>query len=173
VLAQFQEEPKPSELGSAPTYCTLATRFAVRDRPLSLLLSRVAMEVRAGCPTGSRYSELLSEALRSHLYARYRRVRCRTDRREPALPSALRRQIAAFVAENLAGDLTLAALVSSVHLSPYHFARLLKQTFGMTPHQYVTPARVARAPAPRSGSTFDRRGLRRPSGSQTRAMAAI
>jgi AraC family transcriptional regulator len=32
-----------------------------------------------------------------------------------------------------------------VHLSPYHFSRAFKQSFGMPPHRYLTNQRIERA----------------------------
>ena len=41
--------------------------------------------------------------------------------------------------------ITLAALANIVHLSPYHFARIFKQTTGQSPYQCVIMRRVERA----------------------------
>ena len=47
--------------------------------------------------------------------------------------------------EHLAEDLLLSYLAAVVHLSPYHFARLFKESVGFPPHQYVIQRRVERA----------------------------
>ena len=50
-----------------------------------------------------------------------------------------------YIEEHLAEDLSLADLAEVVHLSPYHFARLFKESMGIPPHRYVIQCRVERA----------------------------
>jgi AraC family transcriptional regulator len=61
------------------------------------------------------------------------------------LSSDVQRRLEAFIRTNLSHALTIAMLAASVHLSPFHFARSFKNTFGVTPHQYVTRERVMKA----------------------------
>jgi AraC family transcriptional regulator len=42
-------------------------------------------------------------------------------------------------------QLTLMDLSTVVHMSPYHFARLFKQSTGVPPHRFVLGQRIARA----------------------------
>lgn len=65
--------------------------------------------------------------------------------RRPVLSSDVQRRLEAFIRANLSQALTIARLAESVHLSPFHFARAFKNTFGVTPHQYVTRERVMKA----------------------------
>jgi AraC family transcriptional regulator len=65
--------------------------------------------------------------------------------RRPVLSSDVQQRLEAFIRANLSHALTIARLAASVHLSPFHFARSFKNTFGVTPHQYVTRERVMRA----------------------------
>lgn len=50
-----------------------------------------------------------------------------------------------FIEANLDQPLTLEGLAGLAHLSPYHFARLFRATFGQPPHQYVLHRRMDRA----------------------------
>jgi len=59
-------------------------------------------------------------------------------------PAALKRATE-YIEENLAEDLSLAAVAGAANLSPYHFARLFKASTGFSPHQYVIRRRVERA----------------------------
>jgi AraC family transcriptional regulator len=50
-----------------------------------------------------------------------------------------------YIEEHLDAELTLDHLAGVAHLSPYHFARLFKNSTGLPPHQYVIARRVERA----------------------------
>jgi AraC-like DNA-binding protein len=47
--------------------------------------------------------------------------------------------------EYLADEVSLLSLAGLAQLSPYHFSRAFKQSFGMPPHQYLTSRRIERA----------------------------
>jgi AraC family transcriptional regulator len=55
------------------------------------------------------------------------------------------RAVLAYIHENLDGDLPLVHLAGVAHVSPYHFARLFKNSTGLPPHQYVITRRIERA----------------------------
>jgi AraC family transcriptional regulator len=50
-----------------------------------------------------------------------------------------------FVQDHLSQDLSLEALAQQIGFSPYHFARLFRQTTGESPHQFVLRQRIERA----------------------------
>jgi AraC family transcriptional regulator len=52
-----------------------------------------------------------------------------------------------YIEENLAERISLAALAQLVRLSPYHFCRAFKESFGVPPHRYHTGRRIERAKA--------------------------
>jgi AraC family transcriptional regulator len=52
-----------------------------------------------------------------------------------------------FIEENLAENNALADLAELIQLSPYHFCRAFKQSFGVPPHRYLTRRRIERAKA--------------------------
>jgi transcriptional regulator GlxA family with amidase domain len=52
------------------------------------------------------------------------------------------RELQAWVAEHLDGDLSVAALAARVSMSPRHFARVFRSEIGVTPAQYVECQRV-------------------------------
>ena len=55
------------------------------------------------------------------------------------------KKVADYIEEHLAEDISLSALARVVQLSPFHFARAFKQSFGMPPHRYHTSRRIERA----------------------------
>jgi AraC family transcriptional regulator len=50
-----------------------------------------------------------------------------------------------YIEENLAEPISLATLAQLVRLSPHHFCRAFKQSFGVPPHRYHTRRRIERA----------------------------
>jgi AraC family transcriptional regulator len=56
-----------------------------------------------------------------------------------------RKRVANFIEENLARDVKLSEVAAVAELSPYHFARVFKQSFGVPPHRYHIGRRIERA----------------------------
>ena len=57
------------------------------------------------------------------------------------------RLVAAYIDEHLSEHISLAMLARLARLSPYHFSRAFKQSFGVPPHRYHTNRRIERAKA--------------------------
>ena len=57
------------------------------------------------------------------------------------------KKVADFIEDHLADTLSLRALAGLVELSPFHFARAFKQSFGVPPHRYHVSRRMERAKA--------------------------
>jgi AraC family transcriptional regulator len=62
-----------------------------------------------------------------------------------ALSGSRLRRVAEYIQQNLDKDLSLAELAAVVYMSPYHFARLFKDSTGVPPHRFVVRQRIARA----------------------------
>jgi AraC family transcriptional regulator len=55
------------------------------------------------------------------------------------------RTVTAYIEEHIADRIPLGILAQLVHLSPYHFCRSFKRSFGMPPHRYQTNRRIEQA----------------------------
>jgi AraC family transcriptional regulator len=55
------------------------------------------------------------------------------------------RIVTGYIEDHLPEQISLATLAQLVHLSPYHFCRSFKQSFGVPPHRYHTSRRIERA----------------------------
>lgn len=55
------------------------------------------------------------------------------------------RTVTAYIQEHLAEQIPLAALARLARLSPYHFCRAFKQSFGLPPHRYHNQRRIEQA----------------------------
>jgi AraC family transcriptional regulator len=68
---------------------------------------------------------------------------------KPAIRGGLagwqQRTVSAFIEEHLAEPISLATLAGLVNLSPYHFCRAFKQSFGVPPHRYHMIQRIEHA----------------------------
>jgi AraC family transcriptional regulator len=63
------------------------------------------------------------------------------------LPEWRLQRVAQYVHDNLHRELRLAELSGLVHMSPYHFARLFKQSTGVSPHRFLVQRRIEQARA--------------------------
>jgi AraC family transcriptional regulator len=55
------------------------------------------------------------------------------------------KRVAAYIEERVADNIRLATLAELARLSPYHFSRAFKHSFGMPPHRYHANRRIERA----------------------------
>jgi AraC family transcriptional regulator len=55
------------------------------------------------------------------------------------------KRVAEYIEERVADDIPLATLAELARLSPYHFCRSFKHSFGMPPHRYHAKRRIERA----------------------------
>jgi AraC family transcriptional regulator len=61
------------------------------------------------------------------------------------LASWQKRTVATYIEEHLAEHISLSTLARLVRLSPYHFSRAFKQSFGIPPHRFHTHRRMEHA----------------------------
>ena len=50
-----------------------------------------------------------------------------------------------YIQDQLESGLSVSGIARTVHMSPFHFARLFKQSTGKSPYRYVVQARAKRA----------------------------
>ena len=123
----------------------LAPQRAIRDPQLATLLRAMEAEVRAGCPAGALYGEALSVALAAYVTGRYSISRETPPPPRGALARPQLRWVLDYVHAHLGSSLSLAELAGVAGFSPQHFSMAFRNATGLTPHRYVTRARVAEA----------------------------
>ena len=123
----------------------LIPQFATSDLRLFQIAQWLLIELQQQQIGGSLYVESLTTMLMVHLLRNYSVVKPKIpDYRGGLAPHKL--QIAlAFIQENLHCDIKLAEIAALVAMSPYHFARMFKQSTGFTPHQYLVRQRLTKA----------------------------
>jgi AraC family transcriptional regulator len=90
-----------------------------------------------------------SEALEMVLTHELARINCDTVTDKLGAHGGLAcwqlKRAADYIEEHLADNIPLATLAGLVRLSPYHFCRSFKQSFGIPPHKYQAARRIERA----------------------------
>ncbi len=128
--------------GARPSDESLAAQLNIDDPHIAAILGNMVAEAAAGCPSGSLYGESLSLALAAYVAARYSVKVCRPEAAEHGFSRTQRRTVIEYIQAHLRDDLSLVELATTVNLSPRHFSRLFRKTFGTTPYQYVMGERV-------------------------------
>lgn len=131
--------------GEISPHVELATRFGFQDPLLAQVGFALWRELEQDAPAGKLYAQSAARLLVAHLLRHYGgSSSVRKESARGLTPQQMRR-IMDFVQANLSQDLSLEALARQAGLSPYHFARLFRQTSGESPHQFVLGQRIARA----------------------------
>ena len=123
----------------------LAPRLFFEDPALWSTITKLTQEIERGAEADQLYVEALTLVLVAEL-ARLNRVDLGSEAQSRGgLAAWQRRVIDETIEERLAEPLSLLALADSVRLSPRHFARAFKQSFGLPPHHYHLSQRIERA----------------------------
>jgi AraC family transcriptional regulator len=105
----------------------------------------VDAELRGGGAGGRLLAESLGNVLAVHLLRHFAPRGPADAHTGGVLPKHKLRAVIDYVHEHLDAELSLDHLAAVAHVSPYHFARLFKNSTGLPPHQYVIARRVERA----------------------------
>ena len=135
-----------------PTYreanivpATLAARLFFEDATLSDTALKLKRLIERAGVSSSSYLEALGIVLAHELI----RLNAGPPRIEVPIRGGLaawqQRVITAYVEEHLAEQISLTTLAGLVNLSPYHFCRAFRQSFGTPPHRYHCSHRIERA----------------------------
>jgi AraC family transcriptional regulator len=141
------DEPHAAGWTSGPEFLERATPHDAVVSPVLHLLER---QCDSEAATRGWFEEHFSAALVGLLQA-HRNVFREMERVPAARPSTraeiyVRLQRARdFMEASLFEPLTIPDIAAAAWFSPHHFLRLFKQTFGQTPHQYLTRRRLEHA----------------------------
>src|SRR6266481_8394026 len=119
-------------------------RLFFYDRDLWEIALKLKSQVNPD-PMYPQYAEALAIVLTHELA----RISSDTRLRRPVSRGGLapwqQKRVAAYIEERLAYDIPLATLAELARLSPYHFSRSFKHSFGLPPHRYHANRRIERA----------------------------
>jgi AraC family transcriptional regulator len=119
--------------------------FFGRDETLEHLCLACLDMLAGRVPGDSMRVEALARLLGACLVEKYTDAATVKPDFRGGLPIRQLRKVEDYVRENMAEDISVETLAEQVELSPFHFSRVFKQATGMTPLQYVTRERIARA----------------------------
>ncbi|BAZ11727.1 AraC family transcriptional regulator [Calothrix sp. NIES-4071] len=120
-------------------------QFKIRD-PLILGISLALKTELELNPHGSQlYAESLASTLAVHLIHRYSTKKYQNQNNAGGLPKYKLQQAIDYIKNHDAGNISLEAIATELGMSRYYFARLFKQSTGLTPHQYIIKCRVNQA----------------------------
>jgi AraC family transcriptional regulator len=122
----------------------LVERCAAADPLMRGVASALRSEFRSQSRPSAMFLESLAGVVAIHLARNYCGGRMALRAGTGLAPGKLER-VRAFIEQHLAERIRIERLAASVHMSPFHFARLFKQATGQAPHAYLTARRVERA----------------------------
>ena len=123
----------------------LVEPHATADPLIREVGNAVERDVRSRHPPGAGYTESLAAVLAAHVARNY--VTSKSAKAAPCgglAPHKLR-CVRNHVCERLGETIRVDQLAQAVHMSPFHFARMFKQSTGQSPHLYVLMQRIKRA----------------------------
>jgi AraC family transcriptional regulator len=134
-----------AEAGVYPDRVEIVPAIGARDPRFEQIGLALLGELHADGLGGRIYAESLATLLAVQLLRHQSMASLPSPRPASRLSPAMLGRASEYVEDHLGEDLSLAALAGSVGLSPYHFARLFRESTGRSPHQYVIRRRVERA----------------------------
>jgi AraC family transcriptional regulator len=146
-VVYFYFDPAGLAVGPELDFATMS--FAPRLFFEDSALWDTALKLRTLIESAGSDHRLYVEALGVVLAHELVRLNAGTPRVEPQVRGGLaawqQRTVVAYIEEHLAEPISLATLAQLVRLSPHHFCRAFKQSFGMPPHRYHNSRRIEHA----------------------------
>lgn len=128
-----------------PARLSLSRRSGFQDALLRQIGLALWRELEQSIPAEKLYAQTAAQMLAVHLLRHYISAPIRIKEVSQALTQRQLKRVTDFVLANLHQDLSLEALAEQAGFSPYHFARLFRQTAGESPHQFVLRQRIEKA----------------------------
>jgi AraC family transcriptional regulator len=120
----------------------VVSRFASPDP----LIYQIAVALKASLTSNSTgsysYAESMATALAAHLVQNYSVRKQKSSECCKGLPSSKLLKINQFISNHLAEDVLIGSMAREIGMSKYHFARLFKESTGMSPYQYLIKCRI-------------------------------
>jgi AraC-like DNA-binding protein len=106
------------------------------------LLAALSSEISKGQIIEKRYAASIAMAVVNELYCQFRASGKKCFSPKGKLSSQQMKKVIDFVKSSLHSEIHLSSMANEVHLSDFHFSRLFRHTFGITPYQYVLQGKI-------------------------------
>jgi len=123
----------------------VADRWSFKDARLEHLLKVLHVELQQGAPTGPLFGELVGDAIAMLLAKQYGTVKAGLWGTGGSIPPPRLKQVLDYIEVHLGQQTHLSDLAQTASMSPFYFARLFKNSMGVSPHKYVTMRRIERS----------------------------
>jgi AraC family transcriptional regulator len=118
--------------------------YGIEDKFIEGVCMALQREVLQNGRSGPVYVDSLVTSLAVHLARQYGQKYSESSPSQGIHRLVIKRAID-FINANLTKPLSLEKIAESTGLSPFHFARLFKQSVGFSPHQFILRQRIQRA----------------------------
>ncbi len=130
----------------APSSVELQSIFSLRDPFIESMGLQLLNELRLPeHPIQAYITQAISNALAYHLTHRINSHPLRPEQLRAKMHPRTLQRVQDFIAENLHENIDLDALASIANVSKFHFARMFRESAGMTAMVYLETARMQRA----------------------------
>ena len=133
--------------GASPGEDKLEARLFFHDPEIWATARKLTRQIERSGGADRLYVDALGLVLMGELL----RLAHKPEASRPARPGGLAawqsKRTAEYIEAHLGDQISLTTLADIAQLSPFHFTRAFKQSFGMPPHRYHTARRIERAKA--------------------------
>jgi len=144
VYFYFDPAKMPIDPAAGAAHTPLAPRLFFEDKALWDTAVKLGRLIESGSDD-RHYCEALGAVLAHELVRRSAGTRRVEPPARGGLAAWQQRIVSAYIEEHIAEQIPLATLAHRVRLSPYHFCRAFKRSFGVPPHRYHNARRVDHA----------------------------
>jgi AraC family transcriptional regulator len=120
-------------------------RWSFSDERLEYLLRVLHAELQLGAPNGRLFAEQVGDAVAILLARQYATVKPGLYGIGGRIPPARLKQVLDYIEAHFDQQTHLSDLAETASMSPFYFARLFKNSVGVSPHKYVMTRRIERA----------------------------
>src|SRR5262249_670244 len=144
VYFYFDPAKMPIDPAAGAADRPLAPRLFFEDKALWDTAVKLGRLIEGGSED-RHYCEALGAVLAHELVRRSAGTRRVEPPARGGLAACQQRIVSAYIEEHIAEQIPLATLAHRVRLSPYHFCRAFKRSFGMPPYRYHNARRIDHA----------------------------
>jgi AraC family transcriptional regulator len=137
--------PADPDLGFAEA--DLRPRLLFEDPGIWQTVLKLKSQIGSANPSDHMYAEALGGLLAHELLRLHGTIPTSKSANRGGLAGWQQRRVIDFMEEHLAEEISLDTLADLVRLSPYHFLRSFKRSFGEPPHRFWTRRRIEHAKA--------------------------